>query len=241
MPPELPEHEMAQRPKRLPEIVADQLQEYILKNGLRAADRLPTEPALAEMYAVSRQVVREAARLLEQRGVVDIRAGRGMNVADISVDGVRDIYRLFLRFKPENFGALIEARMILEPGTTALAAERRTDTDLTLMGGALDASNALDPDDHPGHLALDLEFHKHVTNASQNPFLIALCTPVNESLREVYAEPIGYLSSLPRTHAEHRKIFEAIVAQNPEAARLATITHLTRVREEARKLIPSLR
>lgn len=233
-----PAHETAQRPKRLPEIVADQLQEYILSNGLKAGDRLPTEPALTEMYEVSRQVVREAARLLEQRGVVEIRAGRGMSVADVSVDGVHDIYRLFLRFKPENFEDLLATRLILEPGTAALAATQRSDEDLTRMRETLTASKNLAADAFAEHLALDLEFHRHVTDACNNPFLIALSTPINESLREVYAEPIAYLSSLPQTHTEHETILEAIAARDPEAARTATLAHLGRVRDEAQKLIP---
>jgi GntR family transcriptional repressor for pyruvate dehydrogenase complex len=226
------------RPQRLPEIVADQLQEYILSNGLRPGDRLPTEPEMSEMYEVSRQVVREAARLLEQRGVVEIRAGRGMSVADVNVDGVHDIYRLFLRFKPENFEDLLTTRLILEPATAALAAEHRTEEDLQGIRETLEASKALDSQAFADHLALDLEFHRRVTNACDNPFLIALSAPINESLREVYAEPIAYLSSLPQTHAEHETILKAITDGDAEAARAATLAHLGRVRDEAQKLIP---
>lgn len=226
------------RPQRLPEVVADQLQEYILDNGLKPGERLPTEPEMSEMYEVSRQVVREAARLLEQRGVVTIRAGRGMSVADVNVDRVHDIYRLFLRFKPENFEDLLTTRLILEPATAALAAERRTDADLADIRAALDDGKALESDSFDRHLALDLEFHRRVTKACQNPFLIALSEPINEFLREAYAEPIAYLSSLPRTYAEHESILAAIAEGDAEAAREATVRHLSRVRGEAQKLIP---
>lgn len=238
MPTQPPSFGTARRPKRLPEAVADQLQEHILSRNLEPGDRLPTEPTLSEMYDVSRQVVREAARLLEQRGVVEIRAGRGMTVADISVAGVHDIYRLFLRFKPENFAELIETRCILDPAVAGLAAERRTEADLELMRETLEASKALAADDFAGHLALDLKFHRHITNACANTFLIALADPVNESLREVYAEPIAYLSSLPQTHVEHERILDAVERQDPDAARIATLTHLGRVQAEAEKLIP---
>ena len=53
--------------QRLPEALADTLQEEIL--GLSAGDRLPTEAELAERFDVSRTVVRETARLLVQRGL----------------------------------------------------------------------------------------------------------------------------------------------------------------------------
>ena len=241
MPSNIAAHEETQRPKRLPEIVANQIQAYILSNSLKAGDKLPTEPALTDAYKVSRQVVREAARLLEQRGVVEIRAGRGMSVADVSVDGVHDIYRLFLQFKPENFDDLLATRLILEPGTAALAATQRTEEDLARMRETLEASGNLPSEAFAEHLALDLEFHRRVSEACKNPFLIALSTPINESLREVYAEPIAYLSSLPRTHAEHETILDAIKARDAQAASEATLLHLGRVRDEAQKLIPKKR
>lgn len=228
------------RPKRLPEVVADQLQEYILASRFKAGDRLPTEPALTEMYEVSRQVVREAARLLEQRGVVEIRAGRGMSVADVSVDGVNDIYRLFLRFKPENFHDLIETRMILEPAIASLAAQRGTDEDFRRMRETLGASRTTPADDYARHLELDLQFHMNVSEACYNPFLIALSSPINESLREVYTEQFGYLSSLPQTITEHEAIMHAIEKRDERAARRATFDHLSRVRDEAEKLLPGI-
>lgn len=228
------------RPPRLPELVADQMQEYVLENGMKPGDRLPTEPEMTEMYAVSRQVVREAARLLEQRGIVEIRAGRGMTVADVNVDRVHDIYKLFLRFKPENFEDLVAARLILEPAIAALAAERRSEEDLARIREIFEASKQVAPDSFEEHLSHDLEFHRTVTEACQNPFLIALSTPVNESLREVYAEPLAYLSSLPQTHREHEVILQAIADQDPTAAKEATIAHLSRVRVQAPDLIPQL-
>jgi len=237
----VPKKQAARRPQRLPELVADQLQEYILSNDFKPGDRLPTEPELTDIYEVSRQVVREAARLLEQRGIVEIRAGRGMRVAEISMDRVRDIYRLFLRFKPENFADLLATRLILEPATTALAATHRSDENLALIRATLDASKALPSDAFTDHLALDLEFHRLVTESCGNPFLIALSAPVNESLREVYAEPTAYLSLLPQTHAEHETILQAIAAHDSEAAKKATLEHLGRVRDEAQQLIPKAR
>ncbi|WP_198142001.1 FadR/GntR family transcriptional regulator [Leucobacter komagatae] len=228
-----------ERPKRLPEIVADQLQEFVLTEGLQPGDRLPTEPALTARYDVSRQVVREATRILEQRGVVAIRAGRGMTVANISVDGVHDIYKLFLRFRPENFTELIEARSVLDPNIAALAAERRTENELAQMRETIEASRSLPKDAFAEHLALDLKFHKIVTNACRNMFLIALANPVNESLRDAYAEPIAYLSSLPQTQLEHEAILRSLEKQDPEGARQATLKHLRRVRSETEKLIPT--
>ena len=231
---------VAARPPRLPELVANQMQEYVLSQNLKPGDKLPTEPEMSEMYEVSRQVVREAARVLEQRGLVEIRAGRGMSVAEVNVDRVHDIYRLFLQFKPENFEDLLAARLILEPAIAAIAAKQRTEADMERIRRPLEASRNLPADAFDEHLTLDLEFHREVTLASHNPFLIALSAPINEFLRDVYEEPIAYLSSLPQTHEEHQQILDALADQNPEAAHEATTNHLTRVRVQGPKLIPKL-
>ena len=68
--------------QRLSDTVAQALQEDIL--GLATGDRLPTEAELVERFGVSRTVVREATRLLVQRGLATVSPGRGMTVAAVN-------------------------------------------------------------------------------------------------------------------------------------------------------------
>src|SRR3954447_14512152 len=100
--------DVAEPRRRLPEVVADALQQEILKAGLNAGDRLPTEPELAESYGVSRTVVREAARLLAQRGLVTVRPGRGMTVAEVDGRVIAEQYGLLMRLSDGTFAQLLE-------------------------------------------------------------------------------------------------------------------------------------
>lgn len=226
-----------ERPRRLPEIVAEQMQNFILDSGLKPGDRMPTEPELAERYDVSRQVVREAARLLDQRGLVSIRAGRGMTVSKLGTEGVADIYRLLLRLDPDSFSELMEIRKILEPGIAGLAARRRTDADVQEMKAILEEA-AASLDDFDKCLALDLAFHDKVSGCTKNSLLARLAEPVNTALRDVYREPTAYLSSQPRTLDEHRNILEAIARGDANAAVAATQWHLSRIEDEGSALVP---
>lgn len=225
------------RPRRLPEIVAEQMQEFILASNLQPGDKMPTEPELAEMYDVSRQVIREAARLLDQRGLVEIRAGRGMTVLKLGTEGVTDIYRLLLRFEPENFSELMEIRKILEPGIARLAAQNRTESDVSAMKSILEEA-AANLDDFDKCLALDLAFHHKVSECTKNVLLSRLAEPVNSALREVYKEPSAYLASQPRTLEEHRNILEAIERSDADGAVAATRWHLSRIVDEGGALVP---
>jgi GntR family transcriptional regulator, transcriptional repressor for pyruvate dehydrogenase complex len=226
------------RPRRLPEVVAEQMQEFIFESKLRPGDKMPTEPELAKMYDVSRQVVREAARLLDQRGLVEIRAGRGMTVSALSADGVSEFYRLLLRFDPENFTELMEVRQILEPSIARLAAGRRTSSHVEKMRAIIDQAQA-SLDDFDKCLALDLAFHDAVSECSGNRLLARLAEPVNSTLREVYRVPTAYLASQPSTIQEHLAILEAIENGDADEADEATRRHLARIEREGSHLMPS--
>lgn len=225
------------RPRRLPEVVAEQMQDFILESGLQPGDRMPTEPELAETYDVSRQVIREATRMLDQRGLIDIRAGRGMTVSKLGTEGVADIYRLLLRLQPDSFAELMEVRRILEPAIAALAARRRTESDVLEMTDIL-AQARENMEDFAKCLALDLAFHDKVAGCTKNSLLTRLAEPVNSSLRDIYQEPTAYLASQPRTLDEHQNILDAIARGDAEAAAAATQWHLSRIEDEASALVP---
>src|SRR5699024_3406611 len=110
---------LGKRPTRLPRWLADELEEHMLINGYPADERLPTETELAETYRVSRQVVREAARLLEDRGLVHISPGRGMTVAAIDTAAIASRYRSALRRDQAGFDQLMQLRVMSEPDMTA--------------------------------------------------------------------------------------------------------------------------
>jgi GntR family transcriptional repressor for pyruvate dehydrogenase complex len=230
--------ESAKRPPRLPQVVAERLQRDLLEQGLRPGDRLPTEPQLAERYGVSRTVVREAGRILDQRGLVDIRPGRGMVVAQPDGSAVAQHYSLMLSMSTTTFHQLMQTRLTIEVEVAALAAEHRTDDDLAAIERSL-AWSEQHPGDYRICLEEDLRFHELVTRASKNPFFSWFMDPVNTCLRESYKDEQAYLASLPSTFAEHRAIFDAITAADPDAARQASREHLQRVISEQQDLLPS--
>ena len=118
------------RPARLPLWLADQVEEHMLDGDYLVDAQLPTETALAERYGVSRQVVREAARLLEDRGLVNIRAGRGMTVAAPGIETIVQRYRSVLRRDGASFADLMQLRQMIEVDMSALAALNRTEADV---------------------------------------------------------------------------------------------------------------
>lgn len=226
----------AGRPTRLPMWVADQLEEALLKGDFAIGAQMPTEPAIAERFGVSRQVVREAARLLEDRGLVEIRAGRGMTVIAPNVDSSVDRLRMLLRRGDASFEQLMELRQMTEGDMAGLAARHRTDEDVERMRAAIaDAADHLD--DYAICMDADLAFHMAVARATHNPFVLAIVQPVNVVLRDVYRKPIEYLATQSDTVAEHTAIADAVASGDVPAAREATARHLGRVVDDATALV----
>ncbi|TNC25786.1 FadR/GntR family transcriptional regulator [Amycolatopsis alkalitolerans] len=225
---------------RLSERLADTLQNEIV--GLPPGERLPTEAELAGRFGVSRTVVREAARLLVQRGLVTVKPGRGMAVAEFDGRFIADQYGLLLRRSEGSFEQLLELRLVLEVEMAVFAAARRTDEHLAeleqtnhTLAAALESA-----DGHGRFLEADLRFHEIVARASGNPFFSLVMRPVNGFLREAYASGPGYPSEGGHTLAEHREIAVAIAAGDPSRARFATENHLRRIMRHSEHLLSGL-
>ena len=216
------------RRQRLSEDVAEQITRYVIAEGLKPGDRLPTEPELVELYEVSRTVVREAGRLLVERGLVDIRPGRGMVVADFDGSSLARQYGLLLELKQGSFRQLMEMRLVLEVGVAAYAAQRRTAQDLARIRAAVDLF-AASREDHATSLEADLEFHTAIAHASHNPFFSHVVVPVNDHLRRAYRPSLGYESARSLTLDEHEQIARAIEDGDADRAGELMRGHLGRI------------
>jgi GntR family transcriptional repressor for pyruvate dehydrogenase complex len=215
---------------RLHEEVVSQIQELIEQRQLRPGDKLPPERELTKGFDVSRTVVREAVRSLEERGLVDVRHGSGVYVAEPSIDAVTESLALHLRVSESSLMPLLEVREILEVEIAGLAAERATQEDQEQMERSLRHEAGLF-DSRDEYVEADLEFHELLTRATHNEVLPILLKPLAELLREsrrVTIEPPG---STELSLAGHREIFEAVKNGDREQAREAMREHLRMVKK----------
>ncbi|WP_198668928.1 FadR/GntR family transcriptional regulator [Homoserinimonas sp. OAct 916] len=215
--------------------MAESITDKLIADGLKAGDKLPTEPELAEYYGVSRSVIREAGRILTERGLVDIRPGRGMTVADFDGAAISRQFGLVLDMQHGTFRQLMEMRLVMEVGMTEYAALRHTAEDMALIRTALAAFGANQGQNET--LQADIDFHAAVAAASHNPFFVHLVNPVNDYLRKAYDESRGYVAAQSQTYAEHAKIADAIESRDPTLAAAAAREHLQRVLDASEDLI----
>lgn len=223
---------------RLSDQVAESIIRKVIADDLKPGDRLPTEPELAELYDVSRTVIREATRILVERGVAEIRPRRGMVVTDFDGTSFARQFELLLQMKQGSFRQLMEMRLSLEVGMIEHAAMRHTADDRRALEESIRAFMA-NTSDHVAALEADLGFHVLLAQASHNPFFAHIVNPINDYLRGAYSPSLGYDAATEKTLREHTDIAEAVFARNAKAAGAHALQHLTRVLDETDALLDS--
>jgi len=209
----------------LSEAVHRELERRILGGELAGGERLPAEHALAEQFAVSRSVVREAVARLKAEGLVEARQGSGTFVGK---------QRRVLNFGPVKREAppelvqVLELRRIVEIEVAGLAAERRTQSDLNAIRASLEAMDRALALGESGAQADDA-FHGTIAAAAKNPYLQRVVNFVSAQFSESRSltwAPADDPRLRKRAQNEHHRLFDAIVARDAAAARRYAAAHL---------------
>ena len=219
------------------EQIAEQIEQLILNGELRSGDRLPTERELAEQFQASRTAVREAMKTLAQKGLVDMRPGRGTIVIDGTSKAMR--HSLGLMMKVGQAGSstnLVEVREILEPEIAALAAMRAGEEDITAMRESVLVMDA-SLDDADAYITADNNFHQALAKGTQNILILALVDSIVYLLSEQRKQIFSVKGGPERGQIHHKRILEAVLHHDAEAARKAMCAHLQQVREDVRNPI----
>lgn len=211
----------------LSEQVAEALSVEIRAGRLAVGDKLPTEAVLVEQFSVSRTVVREAVSRLKSLGLVESRQGSGVFVKPVG-------------FAPLNFDAssavsrqaviqMVEVRRALEAEVAALAAQRRTAADVKRIRQSIVALEKAVKAGGDG-AEEDVNYHRAIADAAQNPFLISTLDYLRQFLRGVTrvtrANEARQADFARQVRDEHEAIAHAIEVGDATKARHAAARHM---------------
>lgn len=214
------DHKPAGRP-RLYEEVVEEIGLRIV-GGIYAVDEvLPIEEDLVEEFGVSRTVIREAVKVLTEKGLLRPRARLGTVVLPRKQWNLLDTdvlnWELIAGRKVELLRKVTEARRIIEPEAAALAAQRATDQEIQAIAEAYHRME-LNVDDAKTYIEADMVFHSAILAACHNEVLEQMANMMRRALvasREVTTQiPGSSVGALPL----HLKVLEAIQQRNAETA-----------------------
>jgi GntR family transcriptional regulator, transcriptional repressor for pyruvate dehydrogenase complex len=209
------------------ELVVAQVRGLIERGEVRSGDRLPPERDLAHQLGVSRPSVRSGLKSLAAMGVVQIRQGAGTFITGGPPVLASEPLRFLAALHGFTRTQMFEARLVLEVAVAGLAAERAAPETLVVISDETTGMFAsLDqPEEFLDH---DIRFHQAVAAAAGNPILASVVEMVSKMFYELRHNRIRGAKDLKVAAEEHRAIYQAIRASDPERARTAMGDHLRR-------------
>ena len=213
------------RKMRTYEQVMAQIEGRILDGSIGPGDKLPSERDFAATLGVSRPSLREALRVLEALGIVEIRPGAGADGGSVFVatpgPGIGNLLKLQLalgHFTPLD---VLQTRLALETWVVGEAARHAEDRDLQSLGSVLDLMD--DPAVSAREFnALDTQFHFQIAESAGNQLtahlMSSLRTAIQRRMIEKYETLADWRATAVTVRSEHRGILEALTRRDADLA-----------------------
>jgi DNA-binding GntR family transcriptional regulator len=200
---------IGERHHSLRDQVLTELRRRIVDGHYLPGERL-TEERLAQDFGVSRNPVREALRVVEAEGFVEVSPRRGAVVATPGEDTMRDMFAV---------------RGLLEPLAARVAAGRASDDDLAGLRALLDQARLATEDGDLARVAeLNGALHSRVLELSGNKWLVQISVAMYRHVQWVFR--LGAATRAAHSWKEHVRLVEALESHDPDAAELAAAEHV---------------
>jgi len=191
--------------------VIQYLQNYILENDLQAGDKLPSQAQLVQRTEVSLTTIREALKVLEGKGIIEIRNGKGIFVSNGSVTTIST--QLEFTREKESILELLEARRILEHEIISLVIQLASEEELLEIETVL---NLLMEKYHRGEdqHEIDKQFHYLFYQYCHNRVMQQLMESIDSILEQLWNSPLGMDQPFTSTIPLHKELFEHVKKRN---------------------------
>ena len=227
---------MFKKPKqnRIFQDLVTQIEEAILNGKLKPGDRLPPERGLQEMFETSRGSLREALRVLEEKGLIDIRtgAGGGSVVKTPGTEQVSQSLGFLIRYQQVSLDHLAQFREDVEGTVVALATERADAADVALLKDLLNEaeSNINGGIDHiEGFLEADRRIHLEFSRIAGNPIYASVLQSVHENIHRYYEKFLPKKENIiMENYRDLCDIVAAVEKGQPDQAKALAQTHVRR-------------
>lgn len=214
--------------------LVEQIQSAILEGRLKPGDKLPSQRELMAMFQTSRASIREALRVLEQKGLIEVKLGvsGGAVIRNPDTEPITDSLKLLLQQKQVSVDHLAEFRETIEGDVAAAAAHRAQAADIERLETILAQAEAClrDADATPyDFIRMDIRLHIALAEISGNPIFVAVTRMVHETI-------LGFCDrftfrrreTLEENHRDLCGLVAAVKSHRAEDARSLALSHVKR-------------
>ncbi len=220
------------RQSRIFQDVVDQIQDAILDGRLRAGDKLPAERELKDLLKTSRSTLREALRVLEHMGLIEIKlgVGGGAIVKSVSSDQVTESLGLLIRSQKVSLNHLAEFREGLEGDVVATASKRARKSNIAMLNELLDRAKAcVERADMAKFLLADKDIHLAFAEITENPLYISILKMIHDNINRYYERFLPMKEpEMVENYRDLEDIVRAIESGDAELSRSLVQSHVRR-------------
>lgn len=213
--------------QRVSDLAVEQITQWLSSRQWKPGDSLPSERQLMQQLGISRVAVREALRVLEVMGLVEVQPGKGIFVTqpEHSIFGPLEKW---LSIHQEALLEHFEVRMLIEPHAAAFCAQRASKDQVGAMKKALEKfKEANARKDLIGMIRSDTQLHQLIAVATGNRTLATLMGTFTSSLLEGWKASLRVEGRGDKTVLEHGAIVGAIEKGESEKAKTLMREHLS--------------
>ncbi len=173
--------------------IVNQVEEAIIEGKLKDGDKLPSQRELKRIFKIGRGTLREALRVLEQKGLLEIRigAGGGSIVKNSMINQASDSLAWLIRSQKVTLEHLYELRLLIEGDVANLAAQRAQKPDIDQLKIVLnDLKIQVDKGTSHFHKFLeeDKKFHLYLSHITGNPIYIFILKTIHDNIHRFYED-----------------------------------------------------
>ena len=217
----------ANKTDKVSDRIIDQIRNVILSGQMKPGDKLASERELLAQFGVSKATLREALRVLEVMGLIEMRKGTSGGAFVAEVDMRAAIHNLitFLHLQKVSVKEITMLRYLIEPTVAQIAATKITEKDVSklkkIMGRAI-TSGAQE-------VTKEIGFHRYLARMAGNTLLTVMVDFVDDILLGLKAELNLGQDFYREVRKSHRLILECLIQNDPVASRVAMANDLVAV------------
>jgi DNA-binding FadR family transcriptional regulator len=216
--------------RKLYEYLVEEIGQKIVDGDFKPGDTLPNETSLCQTYGVSRGVLREATKVLTQKGLIDTRPKIGTQIQARTQWNLFDSDILIWTLKSSDkrifLQKVTEVRRIIESEACRYAAKRATDTEMAVIQSRYDEMEAAlnDPDkyDYNLYLEKDMAFHTSILDACHNELLAQIGHTMRKAVQLARKADIRDIETQRASLPLHTAILLSLQEHRAEAAHQAS-------------------
>ena len=208
------------------DLAVEKLTEYICSDSIAVGDKMPAELVLCKQLNISRTTIREAYRVLQSQGYLDIQPGRGAFVQSKEQNFIQEALDWISTHRVETSDYLF-VRMALDPLAARLAAENAVSSDIDdLCAIHQDFVKSVRARDFVEMAELDARFHARIATIAHNDLLTAIVNLVNYYFEILRTNSFQFEEHADHAILPHERILEAIAAGDGKAAEKESVDHI---------------